>query len=1012
MDKYSFNRRSTFWGAILAAGIFGASPAAAADPVISAVFTGSITVSGGTVGTDGYVVTASTASNFTGTLYSSSTQNQADALSPQNLDPNTTYYLEAGPLNGTTTSYTAGPFSTSTLAAVPSLTTGQATVLKLGPHLMQVQWSGNGNPPGTIFDCQISSVVSDFSIPPAIAITTSATSATFGNGLLANTPYHLRVRAINNNGVFTDFSLGSGSTTTPVYMILSFPSESLTATSIEADWSAPDDSLTAWAYRVVASTKSSLSFTDLSGEFYADTFVKNATFSPLIPNTLYHFAYRACDGGTCYQSTPLVSATTLPKSPVGPGQILQVTGSTIAVSWDPNGNPEGTSYLAQISVSSPSFNPIFLSISVVSTSAVFSGLTSATTYYMRVKTQSIAGNTDFVSLLSTATLAAAPGIASFTVVGSSSLQANWTDSGNSAGTLYTAFLSTGPSPEINRGFTSYQSSTTANSFAVFSGLAPDTTYYVDVQVSGPATYSEFAVLGATPTWANAPGPGAVTIVVSSQVTANWGDNGNPSGTLYLLEASTDPLFGLVAASSSTVATTATVSGLLPFTTYYLQVQAVNFVVIATSWTQLGSTTTFPIPQAVQNLQAAMVGVTSITWSWGSVAGSTSYNFNPSSGGPPISLSTTNLTLTGLFPNSVYGGSVSAVNVMGSSECAPVTVYTLAATPTVSSFTVLGISSVTLLWADSGNPAGTRYVPEIWYSTDPWHPVVAKIPALPQAATNYTFTDLVPGTTYWLDVYALNESTVASPPSVATSTFLDYFTSVTTATNSDAGFCLFLNTPHGPISACFPSGTFSVPVVTVTLQGLIAPSTSMPFALSPAAQLAAVGVGVKLDVDPALQPLHPVTLTLGYIQSDADAVGQPRDTFVLAYYDPAQNVWVPLPSTSLTASYLVTGQTRHLSVFQIMSAMPASNLSTSKVYPNPFRPALGHSAITFSRMPANSSIRIYTVLGELVKDFDTDATGTANWDATNKSGQSVASGSYFALVQADGKKSILKVLIQR
>jgi len=264
----------------------------------------------------------------------------------------------------------------------------------------------------------------------------------------------------------------------------------------------------------------------------------------------------------------------------------------------------------------------------------------------------------------------------------------------------------------------------------------------------------------------------------------------------------------------------------------------------------------------------------------------------------------------------------------------------------------------------------------------------------------------------MEVYALNESTVASPPSLATSTFLDYLLSVTTTTDPGIGFCLPMNTPYGPISACFTSGIFSVPVVTVTVRGLVAPSASMPDAPSPAARLVPVGVGAQVDVVPALQPLLPVTLTLGYPKSSADAVGQPPNTFALAFYDPVQNVWVPLPSTSLTANNLVTGQARHLSAFQIMSATPASDLSTSKVYPNPFRPALGHSLITFSKLPADSRIRIYTLLGELVKDFDVDATGMARWDATNQSGQSVASGSYFALVQADGQKRILKVLIQR
>ena len=96
----------------------------------------------------------------------------------------------------------------------------------------------------------------------------------------------------------------------------------------------------------------------------------------------------------------------------------------------------------------------------------------------------------------------------------------------------------------------------------------------------------------------------------------------------------------------------------------------------------------------------------------------------------------------------------------------------------------------------------------------------------------------------------------------------------------------------------------------------------------------------------------------------------------------------------------------------MAAAPAADLSSAKVYPNPFRPALGHTAVTFAQLPAGAEIRIYTISGELVRELAADAGGIARWDATNKDGRGVASGGYFALVRGAGDKSVLKVVIQR
>jgi hypothetical protein len=491
---------------------------------------------------------------------------------------------------------------------------------------------------------------------------------------------------------------------------------------------------------------------------------------------------------------------------------------------------------------------------------------------------------------------------------------------------------------------------------------------------------------------------------------SWDPNGNPPYTAYVAEISnTFNFFPLAGSATSVGSYSALFSGLNAATVYYVRVRAMGLA--PNTEADSVSITTMTLPAQLQGLSAAALGISSITWSWGGVAGATGYDFQPSTGGPPISWNATSLTLVGLSTNTPYSASVAAVYSGGPGPySAAATAYTLAAAPALSSSVVLGVSSVTVYWSGSGNPAGTPYVSEIWVSTSVWQPVVVKTTAA-TTATAYTFSSLSPGATYLMDIYALNGANVASPPSVTTSTFFNYlFNSVTATISPELGGCLSLNAPHGPVTACFPPGAFPIPV-TAALQGQ-AGSPPLPDALSSAAPLALVGAGVgaELDVLPAMQPLQPVTMTIGYGAADVGSLS--ANSFVLAYYDPAENLWVPLPSTSLTSVYQVTGQAHHLSQFQIMSEAPASDLSSPKVYPNPFRPALGHTQINFSQLPANAHIRVYTILGELVKDLYTNGNGTAAWDATNQSGQSAASGSYFALVQANGNKSIMKVLIQR
>ncbi|HAT73347.1 MAG TPA: hypothetical protein DCS63_11090 [Elusimicrobia bacterium] len=90
------------------------------------------------------------------------------------------------------------------------------------------------------------------------------------------------------------------------------------------------------------------------------------------------------------------------------------------------------------------------------------------------------------------------------------------------------------------------------------------------------------------------------------------------------------------------------------------------------------------------------------------------------------------------------------------------------------------------------------------------------------------------------------------------------------------------------------------------------------------------------------------------------------------------------------------------------------------YPRPWTPGSGgtHDAagITFSAAPANATIRIYTLLGELVRELKVTPTDLNKkiWDGKNSAGKNAASGVYFAHIKdaSSSAAQTLKIVIER
>lgn len=149
-------------------------------------------------------------------------------------------------------------------------------------------------------------------------------------------------------------------------------------------------------------------------------------------------------------------------------------------------------------------------------------------------------------------------------------------------------------------------------------------------------------------------------------------------------------------------------------------------------------------------------------------------------------------------------------------------------------------------------------------------------------------------------------------------------------------------------------------VTLTMTPAFAAAAAQN-AASPAAAGAAVS---KTDIDPS---------TIGIFQV------QPQGL-------------VKVPSSQVNSDGSVTAQVTAYGVY-VLAADITTNLSGAKAYPVPFKPANGDTAITFDNLAANTTIKIYTIMGEVVKTIRVDGQTTVAWDVKNDNGANVASGVY-------------------
>lgn len=655
----------------------------------------------------------------------------------------------------------------------------------------------------------------------------------------------------------------------------------------------------------------------------------------LSANTTYAIEVRGAN--TCSEGPGAVAAATstlaVPLASVGPAQ-AEVSSVTVTYAPLPSAPREASSfgYLLQGSTA-PDFTGVIFA-SATPNPAVGSlrldGLRGFTTYYLRIATLNEPGGAHFVSAGSTRTntsLGPPASVAVSSVAVSSAVLSWGLGPSHTAGLQYVAEAAT------DQGFSAgLQTLSVFSLSAQFTGLAPNATHYFRVRAAtGP-----YSSVLATATLAAPPGTAAppFTGVFLTSATANWGLGGNPAGTRFIAQASSDPAFGFGVSSSHTANTSWLLQGLDPNTTVYVRVQAVNHGGLPSGAVLLATSTLSGPPGAPPDPFIAVTSSLTVRW----------------------------------------------VPLPASPQSASCRGYLLEA-------------------SESEDFAGQVHSAR---TSDP-------------SASVLGIEGLAPLTTYYVRVGALNWNGVPNFVVLgATETIPIVISSAVAVSGQPMILQVVPDFPHLTLvrvevpADAFPPGT------AVQLNA----SAAMPFSqpLSNQAGLSPLGpdVGVALDAIGGAQPSRPLRMTMRYAPAFLPP-GAAEDRLVVGNYRDGQ--WTLLPTRVLTAATELVVDADHLSPFAPLVVQAGSALDAVQVFPVPWMPGTGDARfdaqrLTFSNLPPDARVRLFTILGELVWEGEAGPSGIVLWDGRNGGGVESGSGTYLAVLDGAGGRKVRRVVVIR
>ena len=251
---------------------------------------------------------------------------------------------------------------------------------------------------------------------------------------------------------------------------------------------------------------------------------------------------------------------------------------------------------------------------------------------------------------------------------------------------------------------------------------------------------------------------------NSQIGLSWAASSGASGyKLYEMENGQPVLINTYSSS----ATSATVSGLTPATTYQFSLAAFNRnATAATPWI---SATTGGGVSAPGDFTGIAASTTQIGLSWTASSGATGYSLYEMENGQPVlvntySSSTTSATINWLAPGSTYQFNLVAFNANATSATAWVSATTAGGVSAPANFTGTATSTtqIGVSWSASGGASGYRL-----YEMESGQPVL--INTYSPSTTSATVSGLTPATTYQFNLVAFNANATAATAWVSATT---------------------------------------------------------------------------------------------------------------------------------------------------------------------------------------------------------------------------------------------------
>jgi hypothetical protein len=421
----------------------------------------------------------------------------------------------------------------------------------------------------------------------------------------------------------------------------------------------------------------------------------------LLANTRYGFRIQARNGdGDRTGFSPLKWVYTHAKKPVTTG-FSNVSVERINIHWNENGNPAATQYLCENTVNSKNSGWI------TNTQWLNTDLLPNIRYSFRIKARNGDGiETDFSDLVRKFSSIESPTDVVFGVITPNSIQVHSvnTPSGlnmDNSGLRFENITAGRISP--------WQQN---NNYWTSDGLLPNRSYSFRAQArNGDGEQTSHSNINTVYTYANIPTSATFTGITTSSIQAHWSPNGNPPGTLYVCENTTNSTN-----SGTTILTAWDNTNLQPNTQYTFKVKAQNTVGVSTAFSASSQKYTAietPAGMVFGQITSGSIQVKSQNTPSGLNLGSSGLRFENSTNAELSQWQQNNnyWTNTGLLPNCLYIYRAQARNGDGDETSYGSTnyTYTLANEPTPAGFSYVTDTTIQVNWGANNNPYGTLYL---------------------------------------------------------------------------------------------------------------------------------------------------------------------------------------------------------------------------------------------------------------------------------------------------------------